>query len=271
IRDTLDTVVDGVNQTTEYIRKKKIEKVTRRTYQTEMDVNGYIDVEPNDEFLTTRLKSISTEDMQKELSKIKDDQKQHAVTDTLAALVYDVNATAEVLRRGSLKKKKAKDENVEVEYKLRLTPAPDEEFPSPQPPRQSDEDNTCTAEKLSHEYGVDMSDSRTNSLSKRARSETPRRTINIESTPPPSALPICAFCSESIEGPIITALAPNSYRAQKFHPYHFMCSYCLKALNLRGTYREHERKPYCHECFFRLYNGLIYSPDENQAKIEKLI
>jgi len=28
------------------------------------------------------------------------------VTDTLAALVYDVNATAEVLRRGSLKEKK---------------------------------------------------------------------------------------------------------------------------------------------------------------------
>lgn len=45
----------------------------------------------------------------------------------------------------------------------------------------------------------------------------------------------------------------------------------LQALNLRGTYREHERKPYCHECFYRLYNGLIYAPDEKQAKIEKLI
>lgn len=31
---------------------------------------------------------------------------QNAVTDTLAALVYDIDATAEVLRRGSLKKKK---------------------------------------------------------------------------------------------------------------------------------------------------------------------
>jgi hypothetical protein len=30
----------------------------------------------------------------------------NAVVDTLAALVYDVNATAEVLRRGSLKRKK---------------------------------------------------------------------------------------------------------------------------------------------------------------------
>ncbi|VDN92451.1 unnamed protein product [Brugia pahangi] len=96
--------------------------------------------------------------------------------------------------------------------------------------------------------------------------------INIESSPASSAA-ICAFCSEKIDGPIITALAPNSYYAQKFHPYHFMCTYCqkVKALNLRGTYREHERKPYCHECFYRLYNGLIYSPDEKQARIEKLI
>lgn len=31
---------------------------------------------------------------------------QNAVTDTLAALVYDIDATAEVLRKGSLKKKK---------------------------------------------------------------------------------------------------------------------------------------------------------------------
>ncbi|VBB35547.1 unnamed protein product, partial [Acanthocheilonema viteae] len=88
---------------------------------------------------------------------------------------------------------------------------------------------------------------------------------------PVSSPAICAFCSEKIDGPIITALAPNSYYAQKFHPYHFMCTYCQKALNLRGTYREHERKPYCHECFYRLYNGLIYSPDEKQARIEKLI
>lgn len=35
---------------------------------------------------------------------------QHAVTDTLAALVYDIDATAEVLRRGSLKKKRSTGE-----------------------------------------------------------------------------------------------------------------------------------------------------------------
>ena len=82
--------------------------------------------------------------MRKELGRVKEDQRecapgnlksnfrqysgnsgQHAVTDTLAALVYDVNATAEVLRRGSLKRKKPKVHE-EVEYRLRLTPAPDD-------------------------------------------------------------------------------------------------------------------------------------------------
>lgn len=49
-----------------------------------------------------------------------------------------------------------------------------------------------------------------------------------QGTPPPADLPICAFCNEYVEGPCITALAPNSYRAQKFHPHHFMCTYCQK-------------------------------------------
>lgn len=40
---------------------------------------------------------------------------------------------------------------------------------------------------------------------------------------------------------------------------------------MHGTYREHEKKPYCHDCFYRLYNGLLYSADEHQANIEKLI
>ncbi|VDK42954.1 unnamed protein product [Anisakis simplex] len=249
VHDTLDTVVDGVNATTELIRRKNNENILeRKSFHTEMEVTGNISVDQSDEWLSTRLMSISTEDMQKELSKVKDDQmnairedkflEQNAVTDTLAALVYDIDATAEVLRRGSLKKQKKQQE--EVEYKLRITPGPEDDlYPS--------------------------------SLKKRPRSETPRRTINVEGSPPPSAAAVCAFCCEEIDGPIITALAPNSNRAQKFHTYHFMCAYCQKALNLRGTYREHDRKPYCHECFYRLYNGLIYAPDEKQTKIEKLI
>ncbi|MCP9259965.1 Transforming growth factor beta-1-induced transcript 1 protein [Dirofilaria immitis] len=210
-----------------------------------MEVTGRISTEPTDDRF--HRKSVSTEDMQKELSKLKDDQKQNAVTDTLAALVYDIDATAEEVITG---------------YNLRITPGPEEEMPTPIPKRDHETENGFTLERVSRDYGEQYK--------KRSRSETPRRMINIESLPT-STPAICAFCSEAIDGPIITALAPNSYYAQKFHPYHFMCTYCQKALNLRGTYREHERKPYCHECFYRLYNGLIYSPDEKQAKIEKLI
>jgi len=85
------------------------------------------------------------------------------------------------------------------------------------------------------------------------------------------SVPICAYCSQEIDGAVLTALAPNATRAQKFHPFHFMCTYCQKALNLRGTFREHNLRPYCHECFYKLYNGLLYEPDNNQTKIEKLI
>ncbi|VDM25434.1 unnamed protein product [Toxocara canis] len=132
VQNTLDTMLDGVNATTELIRRKHNESVLeRKSFQTEMEVTGSISVDPSDEWLSTRLTSISTEDMQKELSKVKDDQKQHAVTDTLAALVYDIDATAEVLRKGSLKKKKKQEE---VEYKLRITPGPEEDvFPFPSP------------------------------------------------------------------------------------------------------------------------------------------
>lgn len=93
----------------------------------------------------------------------------------------------------------------------------------------------------------------------------------LQGSPPAGPAPICAYCNEEIEGAILTALAPNAQRAQKFHPFHFMCCYCQKALNLRGTFREHDKRPYCHECFYKLYNGLLYEPDVNQAKIEKLI
>lgn len=40
-----------------------------------MEVNGRISVEPQNDWLTlTRLKSVSTEDMKRELGKVKDDQ-----------------------------------------------------------------------------------------------------------------------------------------------------------------------------------------------------
>ncbi|VDP22274.1 unnamed protein product [Soboliphyme baturini] len=70
--------------------------------------------------------------------------------------------------------------------------------------------------------------------------------------------PLCASCGQEIFGPCMTALAPNSSCAQKYHPFHFICTYCTKPLNLRGTYKEYQKKPYCHECFYRLYSGHIY-------------
>ncbi len=57
---------------------------------------------------------------------------------------------------------------------------------------------------------------------------------------------VCASCGGLIEGRCITAI----YR--KFHPEHFVCSYCLKQLN-SGTFKEASDKPYCKECFIRLY------------------
>uniref|UniRef100_A0A915M6T6 LIM zinc-binding domain-containing protein n=2 Tax=Meloidogyne javanica TaxID=6303 RepID=A0A915M6T6_MELJA len=220
-----------------------------------MEVSGRIEVEPQESWLNLRLKSVSTEDLKKELGRVKEDQRQNVVTDTLAALVYDVNATAE-----------------EIEYRLRLTPAADEEAPyfdQEEPVFEPGDD--YTVDHVKKDYGVELDESQISSLKRRARSATPRRTLNIEPTSPLSPIAICAFCNQEIDGPVLTALAPNASKAQKFHPYHFMCCYCQKALNLHGTFREHELRPYCHECFYKLWNGLLYEPDINQKKIEKLI
>jgi hypothetical protein len=127
VHSTLDALVTDVNKTTEIIRRKREEQLLeKRTFQSEMEVNGRISIDPSDDWLNIRLKSVSTDDLKNELGKLKSDQRQNAVTDALAALVYDVNATAEVLRRGSLKRKKPKVTE-EVEYRLRLTPAPDDD------------------------------------------------------------------------------------------------------------------------------------------------
>ena len=41
---------------------------------------------------------------------------------------------------------------------------------------------------------------------------------------------------------------------KKFHPEHFVCAFCLKQLN-KGTFKESNDKPYCHDCFVKLYAG----------------
>jgi len=57
---------------------------------------------------------------------------------------------------------------------------------------------------------------------------------------------LCAGCHKPISGRCITAMF------RKFHPEHFVCSFCLKQLN-KGTFKEQGDKPYCHDCFDRLF------------------
>ena len=73
----------------------------------------------------------------------------------------------------------------------------------------------------------------------------------VEWAPPPMPeIPkrayICAACDNLITGRCITAMM------RKFHPEHFVCSFCLKQLN-KGTFKEKAEKPYCHGCFVRLF------------------
>ena len=57
---------------------------------------------------------------------------------------------------------------------------------------------------------------------------------------------LCSGCQKPISGRCITAMF------KKFHPEHFVCSFCLKQLN-KGTFKERSEKPYCHECHDRLF------------------
>ncbi|MFH4977832.1 hypothetical protein AB6A40_004541 [Gnathostoma spinigerum] len=53
---------------------------------------------------------------------------------------------------------------------------------------------------------------------------------------------LCASCSRPISGRCVSAMG------LKFHPEHFCCSYCQKQLN-KGTFKEVDRKPFCHKCY----------------------
>ncbi|KAK5645183.1 hypothetical protein RI129_006483 [Pyrocoelia pectoralis] len=57
---------------------------------------------------------------------------------------------------------------------------------------------------------------------------------------------LCAGCHKPITGRCITAMF------RKFHPEHFVCAFCLKQLN-KGTFKEQNDKPYCHNCFDKLF------------------
>ncbi|OQV21742.1 Paxillin [Hypsibius exemplaris] len=63
---------------------------------------------------------------------------------------------------------------------------------------------------------------------------------------------VCGTCQQPISGRCVTAMG------KKFHPDHFVCSYCVRPLN-KGTFKEHPSgqgaKPWCHNCFDRLYGS----------------
>lgn len=61
----------------------------------------------------------------------------------------------------------------------------------------------------------------------------------------PSPRHVCFGCNSAIEGRCVTALF------KKFHPEHFVCSYCLAQLS-QGTFKERGQKPYCQNCYNRL-------------------
>lgn len=57
---------------------------------------------------------------------------------------------------------------------------------------------------------------------------------------------LCAVCRQPIIGKCTTAMF------RKFHPDHFTCTYCLKVLS--KSFKEENDKPYCHDCFDKLYS-----------------
>ena len=57
---------------------------------------------------------------------------------------------------------------------------------------------------------------------------------------------LCTVCREPIIGKCTTAMF------RKFHPDHFTCTYCLKVLT--KSFKEENDKPYCFECFDKLYS-----------------
>jgi len=57
---------------------------------------------------------------------------------------------------------------------------------------------------------------------------------------------LCVTCNKPVTGRCVTAM----YR--KYHPEHFVCTYCQRQLN-KGTFKEQNNKPYCQQCFVRLF------------------
>ena len=58
---------------------------------------------------------------------------------------------------------------------------------------------------------------------------------------------LCVTCNKPVTGRCVTAMF------RKYHPEHFVCTYCQRQLN-KGTFKEQNNKPYCQQCFVRLFS-----------------
>lgn len=57
---------------------------------------------------------------------------------------------------------------------------------------------------------------------------------------------LCATCGLPVTGRCVSALG------RRFHPDHFTCTFCLRALT-KGSFQERAGKPYCQPCFLKLF------------------
>ncbi|ESO06846.1 hypothetical protein HELRODRAFT_76926, partial [Helobdella robusta] len=57
---------------------------------------------------------------------------------------------------------------------------------------------------------------------------------------------LCFTCKQPITGASVMAMS------RRYHPGHFVCTFCLQALNM-GTFKEHNDRPYCNQCSKKLF------------------
>ncbi|KAG4099010.1 LIM-domain-containing protein [Neocallimastix lanati (nom. inval.)] len=58
---------------------------------------------------------------------------------------------------------------------------------------------------------------------------------------------LCEYCKKPVDKRYVMALN------KKWHPNHFFCSFCKNVLYTDIGFKEHDNKPYCKDCFIRLY------------------
>lgn len=57
---------------------------------------------------------------------------------------------------------------------------------------------------------------------------------------------LCAACEQPITGACVSALG------KKFHPQHFVCSFCKKQVGA-GAFKEHASQVFCLACHVRVH------------------